>query len=80
MDGESVPWEREKKKNIYQANSSDPSAKSHMLLAHTVHAPMYTQANTHTHTFRYRMLAVNSVNTPLIPYYCNLPLINAPQR
>lgn len=43
--GREVCWGR-KKKEIHQANSSDPSAKSHMLLAHTVHAPMYTQANT----------------------------------
>lgn len=53
MDEESVPRERErekKRKKIHQANSSDPSAKSHMLLTHTVHAPMYTQANIHTHT------------------------------
>lgn len=42
--------ERKKRKKIHQANSSDPSAKSHMLLTHTVHAPVYTQANIHTHT------------------------------
>lgn len=51
LDEESVPWEEKrkgKKKQTHQANSSDPSAKSHMLLAHTVHAPMYTQANTRT--------------------------------
>lgn len=42
--------EEKKKKKSHRANSSDPSAKSHKLLAvHTVRAPMYTQANTGTH-------------------------------
>lgn len=40
----------EEGKKSHRANSSDPSAKSHKLLAvHTVRAPMYTQANTGTH-------------------------------
>lgn len=70
-----------KREKIHEAQSLNPSAETHnhMLVAHTVHAPVYC-IHRQTHKFRYSVLAANSVNTPLIPYHSNLPLINAPQR
>lgn len=42
----------QKKERKRQTNSSDPSARthSHMLIAQTVHAQMYTQANIQTNS------------------------------
>lgn len=82
LDEESVPWEEKrkgKKKKPIKLTAPIPPLKA-TCSSHILYMHQCIHKQTHTRAFRYRMLAVNSVNTPLIPYYCNLPLINAPQR
>lgn len=67
------------KKNL-KSRKNNKLTKAYPQTYRTYCTPTDVYTSKHTHKFRYRILAADSVNTLLIPDYCNLPPINAPQR